>query len=85
MLHFITQIIDVIPFQVTCRFNNGELRRIDLTPILIRYDSNPVGPIARLLDEDYFKTVQLDSYGTLSWDNEVEFCPDVLYGLSQAA
>jgi hypothetical protein len=32
-----------------------------------------------LLNAEYFKSVKLDSYGTLSWDNEIDFCPDVLY------
>jgi len=25
----------------------------------------------------------LDSYGTLVWSNGIDFCPDVLYGLSE--
>lgn len=36
-----------------------------------------------LSDANYFKTVKLDSYGTLSWDNKIDFCPDVLYQKSK--
>jgi hypothetical protein len=35
-----------------------------------------------LLQPDYFKSVKLDSYGTLCWENEIDFCPDVLYQMS---
>jgi hypothetical protein len=40
--------------------------------------------ISKLSDPNYFKTVKLDSYGTLTWDNGVDFDPDNLYRLSEA-
>lgn len=81
MLHFVSDIIEVKPYTVVCRFNNEEVRAVDLWPLLEknRVDGNVY---AQLLDTNYFKTVQLDSYGTLTWDNEVDFCPDVLYDMS---
>lgn len=85
MLHYITQIIDVTPFEVVCRFNTDEVRRINLLPLLEKYAGNTAVPFSKLLKAEYFKTVHLDTYGTLSWDNEVDFCPDVLYDLSVAA
>jgi hypothetical protein len=33
----------------------------------------------RLLNPDFFSAVKLDSYGTLCWNDEIDFCPDVLY------
>lgn len=31
---------------------------------------------------DYFRQVKVDpEAGTITWPNEVDFCPDVLYGL----
>ncbi len=81
MLHFITNIIEVKPYSVVCKFNTDETRLIDLKPLLETHNS-PESIYKKLLDADYFKTVKLDSYGTLSWDNEVDFCPDVLYEMS---
>ena len=52
-----------------------------LKPLLEKHNS-PSSIFKKLLDAEYFKTVKLDSYGTLSWDNEVDFCPDVLYEMS---
>lgn len=84
MLHFITDIIEVKSYTVVCRFNTNETRVIDLKPLLDKHNTSG-SVFKKLLDETYFKTVKLDSYGTLSWDNEIDFCPDVLYGMSAAA
>ena len=81
MLHFITHIIEVKPYSVIYTFNTNETRLVDLKPLLEIHNS-PESIFRKLLDADYFKTVKLDSYGTLSWDNEVDFCPDVLYEMS---
>ncbi|MBO9614281.1 MAG: DUF2442 domain-containing protein [Dyadobacter sp.] len=40
--------------------------------------------ISQLSDPNYFKTVRLDSYGTLAWDNGVDFDPDNLYRMSES-
>jgi hypothetical protein len=48
-----------------------------------KYQQINDGMISQLSDKSYFKTVQLESYGTLQWDNGVDFDPDNLYKLSQ--
>lgn len=83
MIHFITKIISVEPYKVTCLYNTGEVREIDMKNMLEHYAATS-SFFKPLLDADYFKTVRLDSYGTLSWDNEIDFCPDVLYQNSKA-
>jgi hypothetical protein len=78
MIHFIKEIISVEPFKVVCLYNTGERREIDLKEMLESYAATSAF-FKPLLNPEYFKTVKLDSYGTLSWDNEIDFCPDVLY------
>ena len=36
-LHYTTDVIEVKPFKITCRFNNGEVRKIDLEKKLRDY------------------------------------------------
>lgn len=83
MLHYIQKIIDVEDFTVTCLFNTGEVRMVDLTSAVEKYRIINDGLVSQLSDETYFKTVQLDSYGTLLWDNGVDFDPDNLYAMSK--
>ena len=85
MLHFIKNIIEVKDYTVLCEFNTRETRLIDLTAKVEKYSKTNDGWISRLADKEYFKTVKLDSYGTLVWNNEVDFCPDVLYEMSTEA
>lgn len=83
MLHYIQKIIEIEAYTVTCLFNKGEVRTIDLTPTIEKYWAINDGLVSQLADQAYFKTVRLDSYGTLLWDNGVDFDPDVLYAGSK--
>lgn len=84
MLHYIQNIIDVEDFTVNCLFNTGEVRAVDLTPVVQKYRAINDGLVSQLADKTYFKSVQLDSYSTLLWDNGVDFDPDNLYAMSKA-
>jgi hypothetical protein len=81
MIHFITEIISSGQLFVICRFNTGEERLVDIRMVLGEAINTPF--FSKLLNPDFFHSVKLDSYGTLSWNDEIDFCPDVLYGLSQ--
>lgn len=83
MLHYIKNIIQVRDYTVTCEFNTGETRTVNLKEIIEKYRAVNDGLISKLSDTNYFKTVKLDSYGTLSWDNGVDFDPDNLYRMSE--
>ena len=84
MLHFIKQILQVNDdFSVVCLFNTGETRLVNLSDWVEEFRQANDGWASRLADINYFKKVQLDSYGTLQWDNELDFCPDVLYEMSK--
>jgi hypothetical protein len=85
MIHFITEIIKVENYTIVCRFNTDEIRTINLENTVKNFSSNPSNFLFKLSNKNYFKNVQLDSYGTLSWNNEIDFCPDVLYSLSIAS
>jgi hypothetical protein len=83
MLHFIKEIKKVNDdFSIVCLFNNNEIRTINLSSWVEEFRIANDGWASRIADINYFKTVELDSYGTLKWDNELDFCPDVLYEMS---
>ena len=84
MLHYIKKIVEVKDYTVTCVFNTDETRTVNLKEIIEKYRRINDGLISKLSDPNYFKTVKLDSYGTLTWDNGVDFDPDNLYRLSEA-
>ncbi|WP_342086555.1 DUF2442 domain-containing protein [Dyadobacter sp. OTU695] len=83
MLHYIKKIIEIRDYTVTCLFNTNEIRTVDLRELIEKYRRINDGLISKLSYPDYFKTVGLDSYGTLTWDNGVDFDPDNLYKKSQ--
>lgn len=64
-----------------CEFNTGETRLIDLTD-KVENIAKPMMAVLAGLPIKSIKTVKLDSYVTLVWANEVDFCPDVLYEMS---
>ena len=83
MLHYIKNIIQVRDYVVICEFNTGETRTVNLKEIIEKYRRINDGLISKLSDPNYFKTVKLDSYGTPTWDNGVDFDPDNLYLMSE--
>ncbi|NIJ55377.1 DUF2442 domain-containing protein [Dyadobacter arcticus] len=84
MLHYIKKIVSVENYTIYCLFNTGEVKAVDLTSIIEKYKKINDGLVSQLSDPDYFRTVRLDSYGTLSWDNGVDFDPDNLYNMSES-
>ncbi|GGH51012.1 DUF2442 domain-containing protein [Dyadobacter endophyticus] len=83
MLYYIKKIVTIQDYAVTCLFNTDEVRTVNLKAIIEKYRRINDGLISRLSDADYFKSVKLDSYGTLVWDNGVDFDPDNLYRMSE--
>ena len=84
MLHYIKKIVSIQDYCIYCLFNTGEVRVIDLWKTIEKYKNINDGLISQLADLTYFKSVQLDSYGTLTWDNGVDFDPDNLYKMSKS-
>ncbi len=83
MIHYIKEILKVNNYSIICKFNTNEIRSIDLENLVKKYQSSPDSFLNKLNNEDYFKSVTLDIYGTLNWNNEIDFCPDVLYQMSK--
>lgn len=83
MLHYIKKIINVENYSVVCLFNTSEVKTVNLEAIIEKYKKINDGLISKLSDTNYFKTVSLDSYGTLIWDNGVDFDPDNLYKIAE--
>lgn len=83
MLYYIKKIVSVNESSVTCLFNTGEVRKVNLHDTIEKYKKVNDGLISQLADKNYFKSVQLDPYGTLCWDNGVDFDPDNLYKMSK--
>jgi len=84
MLYFVKNILDIHDYTVACEFNTGETRTVNLREIVEKYRRINDDLISQLSDPNYFKTVKLDSYGTLAWDNGVDFDPDNLYRMSES-
>lgn len=79
MLHKITEIISIQPFLIECVFDKIEKRKIDLADWIAEFKTDNNGWTSLLADPNYFVKAKLASYGTLCWDNEVDFDPNVLY------
>lgn len=84
MIHLIKEIISVEPFKVTVRFNNNEVRTIDLEEKLREWSKSPDSKFKELLNPGYFKSVKLnEELETIYWENGIDLCPDVLYSFSK--
>ena len=68
------------PYVVRVVFADGEIRDVDIEPLLD-------GPVFRpLRDPALFAQVAVDEYSeTIVWPNGADLDPDVLYGIAQPA
>jgi Protein of unknown function (DUF2442) len=97
-MHFVEQIVDVQPYRLTLKFSAGEVRLVNLEPLLKAKATSPQSAYQRLLDPAVFCQVRLDCEArTIYWEGlarcvgddgteqpaPLEFCPDVLYEMSQ--
>jgi hypothetical protein len=59
------EIIEVRPFYLICRFNNGEIKKLFVEPI---FQNQPNKLIAeKILNPDFFCQVQLGELGQIYW------------------
>ncbi|MCU0542703.1 MAG: DUF2442 domain-containing protein [Oscillatoriaceae cyanobacterium Prado104] len=63
-------------YQLRLTFNNGEIRRFDVTPYLEK------GIFTELQSIEYFQQVKL-CFGSIQWPHEQDFSRDTLYLTSQ--
>jgi hypothetical protein len=64
MIH-IDRIIDVAPYYVDCLFNTGELKRIEVLPLLLNHQH--LNGIDQLKDYSVFEKVVIGEMGELKW------------------
>lgn len=63
-------------FILKLKFNNGEIRYFDVKKI---YDLNCFTPLKNI---EFFNKVYI-SYGTVAWNDDIDYCPDCLYEESE--
>ena len=71
-MKWIQAIKEVAPYIVTCLWNDGEVRKVDLTKFILNKAKNPENSYAQLLDKSRFTEVQCDG-STLYWDQGLEY------------
>lgn len=81
-MKLITKIDKVDLFSIFLTFNGSEQRVLNLNDIINQFSPDSF-VYKKLSDQNYFTSVKLDSYGTLIWNNEIDFCPDTLYKYSK--
>jgi hypothetical protein len=77
-MHYVTDATYVTAHKIKVRFENDEVRLVDLAPHLN-------GPIFQpLKDPSYFKTFTVSQdIDTVTWPNDADFSPDFLYEIGQ--
>jgi uncharacterized protein DUF2442 len=59
-------------YQLELKFNNGELRRFDMRPLLA------MKPWSRIASLHLFERARVE-YGTVVWPEEIDIAPETLY------
>ncbi len=78
MLPRVEQVRHLRDYRLELRFTDGTKGELDLKERVVGRG----GVFAPLEDVSFFKQVRVDpEAGTIVWPNEVDLCPDVLYGL----
>lgn len=65
-------------YQVRIIFEDKTESTINIQPFIAK------GISERLKDQDFFKTVKIDEFGGICWDNGFDFCPNFLRELSNS-
>jgi len=65
-------------YKIKLLFSDGVTKIVDFKPFL----EDAKNLFIPLLDIEYFKSFAVDDT-TISWPNEVDFCPDVLYEIGK--
>ena len=66
--------VEALPgFRIRVAYTDGVGGVIDLSADV------GIGVFAPLLNEEFFQTVHIGSYGQIAWSKEIEICPDAAY------
>jgi hypothetical protein len=72
-MHYVTELRVLEAYLLELRFQDQTVKVVDLQPFFGQ------GIATQLLDQDYFRQVQIDSGGGIVWPNGYDFCPNFLY------
>lgn len=75
-MHLVKKINYINGYKISITFNDKKTKVVDIEPYLTK------GVFLPLRNLEYFKTVKI-SGNTLTWPNEADFCPDVLYEIGE--
>ena len=62
----VEKIISIKPYQLTCKFNDGVIKTIDVEKLLIA--QKHLNGIDKLFQEDIFMKVHVGNFGEIVWD-----------------
>lgn len=65
----VVEILDTNDFCVRCKFNNDEIRRLDVLPIIENHKH--LNGVEKLLEANIFATAQVGQCGEIVWPNIV--------------
>jgi hypothetical protein len=72
----VKEVVSLPDFLLHITFTNGEQKVFDMKPYLDK------GIFSELKNEDVFNSAKVD-FGTISWSNSADLCPDTFYELSK--
>jgi hypothetical protein len=76
MLKDVTEVKVEDGFVLWLKFEDGTEGNVNIKKLLGEF----TGVFTRLNEERYFQSVKINpELGTISWPNDVDLCPDVLY------
>lgn len=65
----IIDIIEVSPYYLVCKFNNGIIKKLDILPIIEQHKH--LNGVERLLDDTIFNKARIGEFGEIVWDKIV--------------
>ena len=65
----IIKILEITPFSLICKFNNGLVKKLDVLPIIENHIH--LDGVNKLLNESVFRTARIGEFGEIVWDKIV--------------
>jgi hypothetical protein len=70
----ITEIKVATPYLLLCKFNNGQIKKLDVLPVIEQHKH--LDGVSTLLNEAFFKKVRIGEFGEIVWDKIVKTTQD---------
>ena len=70
----VVEIIETSPYCLQCKFNNGEIKKLDVKPIIEHHIH--LNGVQDLLNESVFKKVSIGEFGEIVWVKIVKTVQD---------